>query len=90
MARPHRGLARARAQAAGSGTRVLVAARHVSRHYPNDLETIVQLTGELNAGLAAEDINITVDPGRSSQSRAWPTSLGQIPAASASAGVAGC
>ncbi len=55
-------IALARAAAAG-GTRVIVATPHVSWRYPNDAETIAQLTGELNERLRFEEVAIEVRTG---------------------------
>jgi protein-tyrosine phosphatase len=55
-------LALARA-AAETGTRTLVATPHVSRLYPNDINTILRLTSELNARLASERTEVVVKPG---------------------------
>jgi protein-tyrosine phosphatase len=49
--------------AASLGTRVIVATPHVSRRYPNDVETILRLTDELNARLAREGVDLAVKPG---------------------------
>jgi protein-tyrosine phosphatase len=49
--------------AASLGTRVIVATPHVSRRYPNDVDTILRLTDELNVTLAQERVGITIEPG---------------------------
>jgi protein-tyrosine phosphatase len=46
-----------------AGISVVVATPHVNRRFPNDVETILRLTGELRARLAQEDVALTVLPG---------------------------
>jgi protein-tyrosine phosphatase len=55
-------LALARA-AVAAGTRVLLATSHVSWGYDNDADTLERLVAELNARLAAEQIELEVLPG---------------------------
>ncbi len=49
--------------AAAAGTSTIVATPHVSWRYPNDANTIAQLTNELNERLRAESIPLQVLPG---------------------------
>jgi protein-tyrosine phosphatase len=55
-------LALARA-AAAAGTRTLVATPHVSRHYPNDAETIALRVAELEASVSAEGLDLEIRRG---------------------------
>jgi protein-tyrosine phosphatase len=49
--------------AASMGTRTLVATPHISRRYPNDADTILRLTDELNVRLAQEGVDISIRSG---------------------------
>ena len=46
--------------AAAAGTRALVATPHVSRHYPNDAETIARRVEELRAVSSAEGLGVEI------------------------------
>jgi protein-tyrosine phosphatase len=46
--------------AVAAGVETIVATPHVSWSYPNDAETIIRLTDELNGRLAVEDIALAV------------------------------
>jgi protein-tyrosine phosphatase len=49
--------------ASTAGIRTLIATPHVSWRYPNDAATIAGLVEQVNAGLAAESIDVHVRPG---------------------------
>jgi protein-tyrosine phosphatase len=49
--------------AANAGVQTLVATPHVSRRYPNDAETIIELVDRLNDRLASEELALEVLPG---------------------------
>jgi protein-tyrosine phosphatase len=49
--------------AAAAGTRTLLATSHVNWHYPNDADTLAQLTEDLNIRLRAEGVSLQVLPG---------------------------
>jgi protein-tyrosine phosphatase len=49
--------------AANAGVQTLVATPHVSRRYPNDADTIIELVDRLNDRLASEELVLDVLPG---------------------------
>jgi protein-tyrosine phosphatase len=49
--------------AANAGVQTLVATPHVSRRYPNDADTIIELVDQLNDRLTSEELALEVLPG---------------------------